>query len=65
MKALVTLRKALSDPELLGSVLEGESWSNWRTLLIAANGEPLTMTSAASSRNTLAAPHRPASASPR
>ena len=24
MKALVTLRKALSDPELLGSVLEGE-----------------------------------------
>ena len=39
MKALVTLRKALSDPELLGSVLEGEFWSNWRTLLIAANGE--------------------------
>ena len=42
MKALVTLRKALSDPELLGSVLEGESWSNWRTLLIAANGKSLT-----------------------
>ena len=39
MKALVSLRKALLDPELLGSVLEGESWSNWRTLLIAANGE--------------------------
>jgi hypothetical protein len=40
--ARVTLRDALDDPLLLGNVLHGESWSAWRTLLIAAMGEPLT-----------------------
>ena len=39
MTPLTSLRKALNDPELLGSVLDGDSWRNWRTLLIAANGE--------------------------
>jgi hypothetical protein len=42
MKAKVSLRRALEDPELLGSVLAGPSWKAWRSLLIAANGEPLT-----------------------
>jgi hypothetical protein len=42
MKAKVTLRRALEDPELLGSVLSGPSWHAWRALLLAANGEPLT-----------------------
>jgi hypothetical protein len=41
MKKLATMRKALSDPALLGDALPGESWSAWRTLLIAAMGEPL------------------------
>ena len=41
MKPTVTIRKALSDPALLG-VLAGDSWSAWRTVLIAAMGEPLT-----------------------
>jgi hypothetical protein len=36
------LRQALSDPELLGSVLVGPSWRPWRVLLIAAAGERLT-----------------------
>ena len=40
--ARVTLREALDDPQLLGNVLHGDSWSAWRTLLIAAMGEPLT-----------------------
>ena len=42
MKPRVTLRKALEDPELLGSALAGPTWHAWRSLLIAAMGEPLT-----------------------
>jgi hypothetical protein len=38
----VSLRKALSDPKLLGNALAGDSWSAWRTLLIASMGEVLT-----------------------
>jgi hypothetical protein len=38
----VTLRKALTDPNLLGDVLAGGTWFSWRTLLIAAMGEQLT-----------------------
>jgi hypothetical protein len=38
----VSLRKALSDPKLLGNVLAGDSWLAWRVLLIAAAGELLT-----------------------
>jgi hypothetical protein len=41
VKTLCTLRAALADPALLGSVLAGDSWRLWRTLLIAANGEAL------------------------
>jgi hypothetical protein len=41
MKSRVTLRRALEDSELLGSVLSGSSWHAWRSLLLAANGEPL------------------------
>ena len=37
----VSLRRALTDPGLLGSVLGGDAWLAWRTLLIAAMGEPL------------------------
>jgi hypothetical protein len=42
MNPRVTLRKALEDPGLLGSVLDGPSSHTWRSLLIAAMGEPLT-----------------------
>jgi hypothetical protein len=42
MKPQVTLREALRDPQLLGSLLVGPSWEAWRVLLIAAMGEPLT-----------------------
>lgn len=42
MTPTVTLRKALTDPKLLGSVLAGETWRAWCVLLIAAMGEPLT-----------------------
>jgi hypothetical protein len=38
---LVSMREALADPLIFGSVLSGESWSAWRALLIAAAGEPL------------------------
>ncbi len=36
------MRRALSDPNLLGLALEGDSWAAWRTLLIAMRGEALT-----------------------
>jgi hypothetical protein len=42
MKPRVTMRAALGDNALLGSVLAGDSWLAWRTLLIAAMGEALT-----------------------
>ena len=42
MKPRISLREALSDPNLLGSSLAGDSWKAWRTLLIAVMGEELT-----------------------
>ncbi len=36
------IREALADPLLLGHVIADDSWSPWRTLLIAAMGEALT-----------------------
>ncbi len=42
MKPLVTMRAALSDPEMLGAAMKGPSWDGWRALLIAAVGEELT-----------------------
>lgn len=42
MKPTITIRKALTDPKLLGSTLKGSSWMAWRTLLIGAMGEALT-----------------------
>ena len=41
MTPRVTLRRALEDPELLGTALAGPSWHAWRSLLLAAMGEPL------------------------
>jgi hypothetical protein len=38
----VSMRHALEDMELLGSLLPGDSWRPIRILLIAANGETLT-----------------------
>jgi hypothetical protein len=38
----VPIRKALSDPKLLGGILAGKTWHAWRTLLIASMGEPLS-----------------------
>lgn len=42
--AATPLREALEDRAFLGSVLVGDSWKAWRTLLIAAMGEALTDT---------------------
>lgn len=41
MTPTVSIRAALDDPQLLGSVLTGDSWRAWRTLLIASMGEAL------------------------
>jgi hypothetical protein len=41
MKPIVSMRAALADPDLLGSLLPGDSWKPWRIILTAANGEPL------------------------
>ena len=42
MKPKVTMREALTDPDLLGDAIPGPSWLPWRALLIAAMGERLT-----------------------
>ena len=42
MKPLVSMRAALSDPDLFGSILAGVSFEAWRVMLIAIVGECLT-----------------------
>ena len=42
MRPIVTMRSALADPDLFARVFAGESWSAWRTILIAICGEALT-----------------------
>src|SRR6478609_6049047 len=42
MTPTVTMRDALTDAQLLGNVLAGESWLAWWVLLIAGMGEKLT-----------------------
>ena len=42
MKPTISLRKALTDPFLLGDVLGSDTWRSWRILLIGAMGETLT-----------------------
>ena len=41
MKRMTSLRTALSDANLLGRALPGESWAGWRALLLASMGEKL------------------------
>jgi hypothetical protein len=41
VRKLCTMRQALGDPALLAAALPGESWSSWRTMLIALVGEAL------------------------
>ena len=46
MKALISMRKAIESPAILGSAFPrgsgGDSWIAWRAMAIAAMGEPLT-----------------------
>jgi hypothetical protein len=42
MRVLISMRRALEDQNIFGSILPGESWAAWRVLLIAAMGEELT-----------------------
>lgn len=42
MSRICTMRAALTDPDIFGSILPGETWAAWRTILIASQGEPLT-----------------------
>jgi hypothetical protein len=42
MRPLVSLRRALDDPDLLGLILGGPTWLAWRAVLLAAMGEALT-----------------------
>jgi hypothetical protein len=42
MRPLISMRAALSDDQLLGCALRGDTWFAWRVLLIACvGGEPL------------------------
>ncbi len=40
-RPLVSMRDALSDPQLLGTALVGDTWRPWRILLVALMGEAL------------------------
>lgn len=42
MRPRVTMRKAIEDKNLLGTMFDGPSWAVWKALLIASRGEPLT-----------------------
>ena len=42
MKPLVSMRAALDDPQLFGTIFAGKSWAGWRVLLTAIVGEELT-----------------------
>jgi hypothetical protein len=42
MKPRIALRECLSDPQLLGHVMVGDTWKPQRILSIAAMGETLT-----------------------
>lgn len=42
MQPLFTIRDAIEDKALLGSMFDGASWDVWKALLIASRGEPLT-----------------------
>jgi hypothetical protein len=42
MRKTYTMRQALEDPDLLGTILPGKTWQPWRVILIAAMGEKLT-----------------------
>jgi len=41
VKILTSMRNALQDPHIFGSILPGASWDVWRVILIAAMGEEL------------------------
>jgi len=42
MRPLVSMRDALDDSDLFGSILGGPTWLAWRVVLLAAMGEALT-----------------------
>ncbi|MGE3990120.1 hypothetical protein [Pseudorhodoplanes sp.] len=42
MRPIISMREALDDDALLGSILDGDSWEAWRVMLIATMGERLT-----------------------
>ena len=42
MRPIVSLRRALDDPDLLGPILGGPTWLAWRAVLLGAMGEALS-----------------------
>ena len=42
MKPRISMREALSRPDLFGPLIGGDSWAAWRVLLVALVGEELT-----------------------
>lgn len=41
MRRMISMREALEDPNLFGTILPGDTWAAWRVVLIASQGEPL------------------------
>lgn len=42
LRKLISMREALADPAYFGALLGGDTWANWRVLLLAIVGEELT-----------------------
>src|SRR6266568_8977269 len=59
MMPTVTMRQALEDENLLGSILSGPSWQPWRAVLIASMGEALTVEEREAFRRLTGRPSEP------
>src|SRR5208283_2169707 len=58
-KPLMTMRKALTHPDVFGKILPGPSWASWRILLISMMGEPLNAEERATFKALTGRDHEP------
>jgi hypothetical protein len=59
MKPTTSLRRAILDPNLLGTAIPDESWGAWRAILLAAMGEALTDAERETFTKLTGRPHEP------
>jgi hypothetical protein len=59
VRPIVSLRRALDDPDLLGSILGGQTWLAWRAVLLGAMGEALSENEQEAFRRLTGRPQEP------